>query len=65
MRMLCEWADRIVIMQAHMVESVPEDLRLKTLSVDVGVDRFGIYIHPELLQMVQRGAEWLENRVPS
>jgi hypothetical protein len=60
MDMLCGWADRVVLMQPHMMESIPESHRRKVLVTDVGVDRFGIYIHPELLAMVNAGADWLE-----
>lgn len=59
LEMLCLWADKIVVMQSHMAESIPLQYATKTLAVDVGPDRFGIYIHPELLSMVERGAGWL------
>lgn len=64
MEMMCEWADVIVVMQPYMEESVPklEERRHKLRCVDVGIDRFGIYIHPELLEMVERGAAWLIGR---
>jgi hypothetical protein len=60
--MLCRWADRIVLMQNCMMESIPDDFRGKVLVTDVGPDRFGIYIHPELLQMAHAAADWLEGR---
>jgi hypothetical protein len=60
MEMLCGWSDRVVLMQPHMIESIPNSHRSKVLVTDVGVDRFGIYIHPELLAMVNAGADWLE-----
>ena len=59
MQMLCNWADVIVVMQPHMQQSVPEDFHHKVRCIDVGEDRFGIYIHPELLPMVRNGAHWL------
>lgn len=61
MQYMCEWADTIVIMQPHMMESIPDLMRFKTVCCDVGVDRFGIYIHPELLEFVTAGANWLLN----
>lgn len=59
MRMLCVWADRIVVMQRHMTESILPEYAAKVRAVDVGPDRFGIFIHPELLPMVRTGVEWL------
>ncbi len=56
MEMLCSWADKIIVMQPHMVESVPAQFHGKTVCVDVGEDRFGIQVHPELWVMVQSGA---------
>jgi hypothetical protein len=59
LRYFCEWADIVVLMQECMIESVPDGYREKVRVVDVGVDRFGIWIHPELLEMVKAGANWL------
>jgi hypothetical protein len=59
MEYMCNWADRIVIMQPHMIESIPDISHDKVVCCDVGVDRFGIYIHPELLEMAKEGASWL------
>jgi predicted protein tyrosine phosphatase len=59
MRMLCEWADIIVIMQPHMEECVPKEFKPKLRCVDVGADRYGVFVHPELLPQVRAGAKWL------
>lgn len=59
LRMLCVWADIIVIMQPHMEESIAPEFKPKLRCADVGVDRFGIWIHPELLPMVRTAADWL------
>ena len=59
MSMLCTWADVVVILQPHMDESIPKKFKNKLLCVDVGPDRYGIWIHPELLPQVQEGAKWL------
>lgn len=61
MNMMCEWSDVIVIMQSHMTSSIDEKFHDKLKCVDVGEDRFGIYVHPELLSMVKEGATWLLN----
>lgn len=58
---MCLWADTIVLMQPHMIESIPIDHHHKVTCVDVGIDRFGIYVHPELLDLVKAGAEQLVN----
>lgn len=60
----CDWADTVVIMQPHMIESIPAKHRAKTRCVDVRVDRYGIYIHPELLPQVREGAKWLLSQEP-
>jgi predicted protein tyrosine phosphatase len=62
MNMMCEWADRIVIMEPHMDESIPLEFRDKLLCCDVGPDRYGIHIHNELLEQVRVGADWLLER---
>jgi hypothetical protein len=61
MVLLCEWADRIVVMQPHMEASIDPKFKDKLRCVDVGVDRYGIWVHPELLPQVKTGAEWLLN----
>lgn len=48
MNMLTEWADRIIIMQPHMIESISENHHDKVTVCDVGPDRWGVSIHPEL-----------------
>lgn len=60
MNMMCKWADKIIIMQPHMEESIEKKFKKKLLCIDVGIDRFGVYVHPELLQIVNQGALWLE-----
>ena len=61
MAMLCDWASLIVLMQPHMIESIPEQFHAKVRVIDVGEDRFGVYVHPDLLPMVREGAQWLLN----
>lgn len=59
MRMLCEWADTIVLAEPHMQESVPDEFSSKVVCWDIGPDRWGIYVHPELLEFARQGADWL------
>jgi hypothetical protein len=53
MHLLSEWADKIILMQPHMDESIPRVFHDKIIVKDVGTDRWGIYVHPELLQIAQ------------
>lgn len=63
MKTMCEWADIIIIMQAHMDESIPEEYKNKMYCIDVGEDRFGINIHPDLLNMTKEGAKWIIDKL--
>lgn len=45
---LCNHFDRIVLTQAHMLESIPAEFHFKCIVEDIGQDRWGISIHPEL-----------------
>ncbi len=56
MEMLCNWADRIVVMEPHMIKNVPDAHLTKVKIVDVGPDRYGIWIHPELIPQVREAA---------
>ncbi len=47
-RMMCEWADRIVVMQPEFKKSVPEEFHEKLSVCDVGPDVFGSPLHPTL-----------------
>ena len=59
--MLSEWADRIVITQPHMIESIPEYQHHKVNIVDFGPDSWGISIPQTLNQAADFGAEQLIN----
>ena len=58
-KMLCEWADAVVLMEPHMRESIPELYHPKTWVIDVGPDRWGAQIDPELKDLVEEGAAFL------
>lgn len=57
-KMLFEWCDVIVIMQAHFKQYIPEEFWNKTICYDVGPDRFMNPFHPELgkglIQMIEQ-----------
>lgn len=59
MKMLSEWADRIILTEPHMIESIPDYCQIKCGPTDIGPDRWGIYIHPELNSLVNIEAEKL------
>lgn len=48
-RVFGEWADVIVIMEPHMIESVPASLRHKVTVANVGPDSYGLNLNPELM----------------
>ncbi len=52
--MLCEWADRIIVVQQHYVDRIPEPHRNKVRVYDVGSDRWYNSLHPQLLLLFQR-----------
>lgn len=59
MKMLTDWANVIVLTQQHMIESIPKINRKKTLVAEVGVDRWGISIPPDLNNIADQAAKWL------
>ena len=58
-KLLCEWADIICIMQPHMIESITVEFKYKLKCFDVGPDIFGIHINPKLIPIAKQGADWL------
>lgn len=48
MYLLANQFDRIILTQAHMLESIPSEFHWKVQIHDVGQDRWGISIAPEL-----------------
>lgn len=62
MKMLSDWANIIVLVQEHMIESIPKVNRKKVLVTDVGVDRWGIKIPPELNSIADQAAKWLVDK---
>lgn len=57
--MLCEWADRIVVMEPSFVTAVPVQLRTKVAVCDVGEDLYGSPWHFILQDKVKKFAtDW-------
>jgi predicted protein tyrosine phosphatase len=52
--MLCEWADRIIVVQEHYREKIPMKYRDKLAVYDVGRDRWLNSLDPQLRSMFQR-----------
>lgn len=57
--MLFRWADRIVLMEPHMRESIPPEFLPQTWTVDVGPDQWGSQVDPFLREMCEEGADFL------
>jgi hypothetical protein len=47
--MLADWADRIIVVESHFVERVPDRCRAKVSVYDVGPDRWFNSLHLELI----------------
>lgn len=58
MRLLSEWAEIIVIVQSHMIESIPVSEHGKVRCAELGVDRWGYHFHPELMGLAREAAVW-------
>lgn len=59
--MLAEWADKILVPAERSVwEMIPEKFRKKGVHIDIGADRWGNPMHPELLQLMAKIVEDLK-----
>ena len=52
LKMLMEWADKIIVMQEHMRQYVLPEYQQKIIVIDVGPDIWCNGLHTELLQKV-------------
>lgn len=60
-RMLCEWADYVMPMQAEFVKYIPKEFHGKVKVIDVGPDTYGYPNHPTLQNFFMRIVkEWSE-----
>lgn len=53
-KMLCQWAEMIVVMEAVFVKYIPVEFGKKIHYCDVGPDRWGSAFHPELQDIIAR-----------
>ena len=50
--MLCNWADRVVVMEQNFISKIPVQYQFKVEVIDVGPDKWGPKCHPELRNLV-------------
>ena len=51
--MLFNWAERIIVMEERLKEPIPPIFHSKVSVCEVGPDRYGIYVHPDLIKLVR------------
>ena len=51
-KLLCDWADVVILMQAEFAQYVPEEYKDKIRVVDVGPDNYGTPMHEGLLKFL-------------
>lgn len=55
-KMLCTWADMVVVMEPEYADCIPMEFRGKLHICDVGPDRWGAAFRPELQDLIaQKG----------
>ena len=59
MRMLCEWADVIVLMQECMRGHIGRSFHEKIHVIDVGPDTYGITLNQELAKKCKEGMSFM------
>lgn len=57
LRMLFAWADLIIVMHDVLVPLIPVKYEVKAVLFDVGPDKWGIALHPELIEICLNGIE--------
>lgn len=50
MDMVLQWADRILVVEAKILQIVPGKYRTKTFAYAIGEDRWGMSLHPALIE---------------
>lgn len=59
--MLCQWADKICVLQEEFKVYIPKRFwRRKLVVVDVGPDRWGNSLHPELVMILAQKVDGVE-----
>lgn len=54
LRVLSQWADRVIVLEEKFAAAVPDVSRPKVFAMDIGPDRWSNPYHPELLALVER-----------
>lgn len=57
LNMMCEWADYIIIMEKSLAKHLEPRFGNKFRIVDVGPDRYGTSVHPELRAFLNKTVE--------
>lgn len=52
-KMLCEWANHIIVMEEAFKQYVPEKFHAKLSVMDVGPDKWCNSLHPDLLETLE------------
>jgi hypothetical protein len=63
MKLMCDWAQAIIVMEEQFLEKVPEEYDDKTFVLDVGPDVWCNSFHRELLNLCGVGLETLLPRI--
>lgn len=61
--MLYKWADKIIVMEEHYLEKIPQEYQLKILVCEVGPDTYGSSKNPILIDKVFRWARENSNKL--
>jgi len=60
--MLCNWADKIIVMEQGFQSRIPTAYAAKVLLADIGPDEWGPQWHPELKRRVYRAYDQLKEQ---
>lgn len=53
-KMLCEWADYILVAELYMREFIDKEYQYKTHVYEIGADTWGMALHPDLIAKCDR-----------
>lgn len=62
LHMLCDWADKIIIMEGQFYGHIPLPYRNKVIAADVGPDEWGPQWHSELRKRVYAAYDRLQQQ---
>ncbi len=53
-KMLCDWADKILIVTSDLSEHIPEKSKSKIVDMEIGPDVWGVPMNPDLVTKTER-----------